>query len=107
MMFRMGKDFEFGGTIYAKILFFVLFFATGCVDEKACEECIEDQIAVKKLIQKQLPDENIIIPTRDVLRHGCSAAIIAPKTPCAPRYWPLGLGAVILVGFIIWKKQKT
>ena len=86
-------------------MFFIFLFLAGCVNEKACEECIADQIAVKKLIQKDYPAEKIIIPTRDMARYSCSIDMIAPITPCKPRYWPLALGVIILGGVIIWRKR--
>ena len=92
-------------SVCTPFIFFIFLFLAGCVNEKSCDECIADQIAVKKLIQKDYPNEKVIIPTRDVARHSCSRAIIAPRTPCRPRYWPLGLGVIILGGVIIWRKR--
>lgn len=85
----------------------LLFLAAGCVNEKACEECIADQIAVKKLIQKQLPDEKITIPTREVLRQACGTTAVSKTPPCAPRYWPVGVGLAVLIGCFVWTKRKN
>ena len=102
----VSRNYQPIHVVHTMIFYAFLGLAVGCVDNKACEECIEDQIALKKLIQKQLPNEKITIPTREVIRHGCSTAIIAPRTPCAPRYWPLGAGFIMLVGYIVWKKRN-
>ncbi len=79
----------------------------GCVDEAACHACITDQIELRQELRKQYPEDNLTVPSPAAARKACSHKIIAVSAPCAPRYWPLGLGVtmVLIPGIFYWIRK--
>ncbi|MBN1948064.1 MAG: hypothetical protein JW797_20515 [Bradymonadales bacterium] len=82
---------------------------SGCVDEDACRQCIDEQVSLRI----ELIDEGLEPPgslqSRDYYRQSCAVKIIDVYRRCAPRYWPVvvaGSGIAAVGAVILWRRRK-
>lgn len=69
---------------------------TSCVDERACQACIDDQTELRiELIELGLEPEGSL-ESPEYYRGACSQRVFALDRPCAPKYGR-AVGAVVLV----------
>jgi hypothetical protein len=69
---------------------------TSCVDESACEACIDDQTELRtELIELGLEPAGSLESTA-YYRGACTQKVIALDRPCAPKYGR-AIGAALLV----------
>ncbi len=78
----------------------------GCVDQDACDACVEDQIELAKQLKEMYPEEGITVPTTLRARKACANPKIAVGTPCEERYWPVLLivGGVLVAGVLALRR---
>lgn len=90
------------------IVMWVAVLVPGCVDERACEACITDQVELRtELIAEGLAPEDSL-ESRAYYREACQQRVIAPSRPCAPKVPVVALlgllGAVVCVG--LWLRHR-
>lgn len=76
---------------------------SGCIDHKACEACIDDQLSLRQELILEGIEAEESLQTREYYRQACATRPIAPMRPCAPQYWPFYLlgGCLSLLGLIV------
>jgi hypothetical protein len=80
---------------------------TSCVDESACDACIDDQVELRiELIEMGLEPVGSL-ESREYYRGGCSQKIIALDRPCAPKYGrAIGAGLLVIgIAGVAWRRR--
>lgn len=87
----------------------VILLCAGCMNEEACEACIDDQISLREALIRDELEPAGSLRDREYYRGACTQAIIAPSAPCKPEYWPLFLlgGTLSGLGLILSLRRRA